>query len=239
MFNKVKKYASDALDTKSKSLLRKFVRLYAYPIFLFNGVVLFYLDEKRSAILDIIRKVKKEKTTVLADNEAYQLYMLVNSTQKVKGDIAEVGAYQGGSSKIICEAKKKKNFYIFDTFEGLPSPSKNDDGFAEGQYRCSMEEVKEYLKGYKNVRLYKGLFPKTAFVIMNKKFSFVHLDVDLYDSTLESLKFFYPRMSRGGIILSHDYINSVGVRKAFEEFFKDKPEPIVEMSGSQCMIVKL
>ena len=62
---------------------------------------------------------------------------------------------------------------------------------------------------------------------------------DTYESTRSCLEFFYPRMNRGGIILSHDYINAAGVRKAFDEFFSDKSEPIIEMSGTQCLIVKL
>src|SRR3989338_3744494 len=44
--------------------------------------------------------------------------------------------------------------------------------------------------------------------IKNKKFSLVHFDVDTYESTKNSIEFFYPRMTRGGVILSHDYINS-------------------------------
>ena len=75
---------------------------------------------------------------------------------------------------------------------------------------------------------------------MNKKFSFVHLDVDLYKSTLDCLKYFYPRVSRGGVIISHDYPNSDGVNKAFDEFFQDKPEIIIEpFATGQCLIVKV
>ena len=29
------------------------------------------------------------------------------------------------------------------------------------------------------------------------------------------------------------------VKKAFDEFFKDKTEPLLEMAGSQCLLVKL
>ena len=68
----------------------------------------------------------------------------------------------------------------------------------------------------------------------------LHLDVDIYDSTLNSLKFFYPRMSRGGCIISHDYPSSEGVKKAFDEFFEDKPEIIIEpFAINQCLIVKV
>jgi len=94
------------------------------------------------------------------------------------------------------------------------------------------------LEKYKNVHFYKGLFPATAGSVKDKKFSFINLDVDTYESTLNCLKFFYSRMNRCGVIISHDYISATGVRKAFDEFFKDKPEPIIELSGSQCLIVK-
>lgn len=102
----------------------------------------------------------------------------------------------------------------------------------------SLENVTSYLKEYNKVYIYKGLFPATSDPIKDKKFSFVHLDVDTYMSTSNCLKFFYPRMERGGIIISHDYINSEGVRNAFDEFFKDKMETVIELSGSQCLIAK-
>ncbi|MCP4540392.1 MAG: hypothetical protein GY832_24910 [Chloroflexi bacterium] len=60
-----------------------------------------------------------------------------------------------------------------------------------------------------------GLFPKTGAFVSEKEFSFVYLDVDVYQSTKESLEFFYPRMTKGGIILSHDY-QYPGVRQAFK-----------------------
>jgi hypothetical protein len=65
------------------------------------------------------------------------------------------------------------------------------------------------------------------------------LDVDTYKSTLSCLEFFYPRTSTGGIILSHDYLNAVGVTKAFQEFFEERREPIISLTGKQCLIMKL
>jgi O-methyltransferase len=79
----------------------------------------------------------------------------------------------------------------------------------------------------------------TARPVEYKHFFFVHLDVGTYSSTLSCLEFFYQRMSRGGIVISHDYVTAKGVRKAFDEFFCDKPEPILEITGSQCLFMKL
>lgn len=219
---------------------------YAYAILNKNTqVVIFYNvynDPGRIKILNLIKKIKKQNEILLSDNEAYQIFMLVKKTEKIIGDIAEVGVYRGGSAKIICEAKKNKFLHLFDTFEGLPELSEKDDvsQVHEGEYSASFKEVKDFLKEYSNVRFYKGLFPSTIITksVENKKFSFVHLDVDIYESTINCLKFFYPRMNRSGVIVSHDYISAAGVTRAFDEFFKDKPEVIIELSCSQCLVVK-
>ena len=42
------------------------------------------------------------------------------------------------------------------------------------------------------------------------------------ESTIEALKFFYPRMSPGGLILCHDYLSAAGVHAAYAEFLPAK-----------------
>ncbi len=199
-----------------------------------KGLVVIYNSD--SKIINLINKVKNEVEFLMKLNEAYFLYNLVKATNKVKGDIAEIGCYEGGSSKIICEARDEtKKVYLFDTFAGLPETDRLG-GFKKGICKAEYKKVKEYLKSYKDVYIYKGVFPETAKPIKNKSFSFIHLDVDTYKSTLKSLEFFYPRMNKNGIILTHDYIK-LGVKKAFQEFFKNKKEVLIE-SYSQCLIVK-
>lgn len=206
-----------------------------------KGVIIYFQDPERSEIIDLVRRIKNETEMLLEDNEAYQIFMLARNTEKIKGDIAEVGVYKGGSAKLISEAKGNRTLHLFDTFEGLPDLTNidNPNQFHKGNYSARFEETKKYLKEYPNIYFYKGFFPSSAGPIKNKRFSFVHLDVDLHESTLNSLKFFYNRVNKGGIIISHNYIDTPGVRKAFDDFFKDKPEPIIEMPGSQCLIVKL
>jgi hypothetical protein len=46
-------------------------------------------------------------------------------------------------------------------------------------------------------------------------------------------------MSPGGIILCHDLTSADGFDCAFEAFFAGKPEPVIELSGYQCMMVEL
>lgn len=210
-----------------------------------NGFISFYDDPVSNQGLDLIRQVKKEVPMYLSHQEALFIYTTVIKTEKITGEVAEVGVYKGGSAKLICEVTKKP-VHLFDTFEGMPELSEydNPEQFQKGVLVASLESVKNSLKNYSNISFYKGFFPDTAGPIKNKMFSFVHLDVDIYKSTLDCLEFFYPRMSRGGAIISHDYGAAVGVTKAFDEFFKDKPEIILAPFGNgrgsgQCLVVKV
>jgi hypothetical protein len=152
--------------------------------------------------------------------------------------MAEVGVYRAASSKIIREADLVKTFHLFDTFRGLPRPRNEDGAFCEGQYQSSLEDVQQYLSLYKNLHFYKGFFPDTADPVKDRSFSFVHLDVDLYESTLSALEFFWPRMVDGGAILSHDYSTAKGVKMAFDEFFSGKNVAVIALAHSQCLVVR-
>lgn len=197
---------------------------------------------KGSQIVDLIKSIKNEVDLAFYPYEAYIVYSVAKSQSRLEGDMAEVGVYQGGSAKIICEAKEKNRLHLFDTFSGLPPVSDKDTHFGTKFWKdnefnnTSEEKVKKYLSKYENVLLYKGKFPETSEPIRESRFSFVHLDVDLYQSTRDCLEFFYPRLVKGGIILTHDY-HSNGVQTAFKEYFQNKKIPIIELTGSQCMIV--
>ena len=206
----------------------------------YNGAIVTYQDPKRSKIFRLILKIGKENTFLMGYNEAYQLYMCTERTNKLGGNIAEVGTYMGASAKLICKIKGERPLFIFDTFEGMPDPTDDDTRhLKKGDFKSSYEFVKNYLSEFSNVEVIKGYFPDSAGPIEGKLFSFVNLDVDLYDSTKKSLEFFYPKMVKGGIILSHDYSTLEGVKLAFDEFLVDKPEILIEMSGSQCLLMKL
>ncbi|NQT47154.1 MAG: class I SAM-dependent methyltransferase [Candidatus Omnitrophica bacterium] len=196
-----------------------------------------YYQDK--AMISMIRGLMKEEGDLFfKPSEVFMIYSLALSRGNIEGDYAEVGVYRGASAKIICEAKDDKHLYLFDTFEGLPQTKKTDNRFSRVTLRANYEYVIQRLSVYKNVHIYKGIFPKTADPIKDKKFAFVHLDVDLYQSSLDCLDFFYKRTQRGGIILSHDYAKAEGVKRAFDEFFTDKSEDIIRLPMTQCMVIK-
>ena len=198
----------------------------------------FYKDKET---VDLIKEIKKEVDFSFYPYEAFMIHSIVKTQVSFEGDMAEVGVYQGGSAKLICEAKKEKTLYLFDTFTGLPKLSDDDTHFGkkhwyENQFsNTSVDSIKKLLDGYENVQIIKGEFPESGKEITDKKFCFVHLDVDLYKSTIDSLRFFFPKMILGGIILMHDY-HSDGIQKAFREFRNENDIQVIELTGSQAII---
>jgi O-methyltransferase len=182
-------------------------------------------------------------SVLMTIREMMNLHNLVQKVKHLDGEMAEVGVYQGGSATLISRVKGDKPLHLFDTFEGLPEPDKKlDDKMVKGDMsNTSLEKVKKNLESFVNVFFYKGFFPATAGPIGNKKFCFVNNDTDIYDSSKAFLEFFYTRVVKGGIILTHDYSDTrtPGVKKAFDEFFADKPEFINEIWETQAYVVKL
>jgi O-methyltransferase len=205
-----------------------------------HGMVLAqYATPERRERLQHMLKLKRDRRLMQNPAEACQLICTLQATRHIDGDIAEVGTALGGSARLIAEYAGGRKIHLFDTFDGLPTPGVNDCGFVEGAYKSSVEDVQRYLKGFQ-VQCYKGMFPESATALRTDlRFSFVHLDVDLYQSTLDSLSFFYQRLNPGGVLISHDYVTALGVNKAFAEFFRDKPERPIELIGYQVMVVKL
>ena len=203
-----------------------------------------YRVPTRVGTIRAVRQLKRRLDMGLTPLEAMQLISLVRATAKLGGCMAEVGVYRGGTARLIREADISRSLHLFDTFEGLPELSATDTPIRSGRFhqgRCSypLENVRKHFGDCESVHFHKGLFPATGEAVKEEVFSFVHSDVDLYSSTWGVLEFFHPRMLRGGIIVSHDFTTARGVREAIEEFFKDLPEPVMELAGDQAMVVKL
>jgi len=147
----------------------------------------------------------------------------------VNGEVAELGVFQGEFARHINKQFPDRKLYLFDTFEGFSKDDIRKD-FEKGSTEKILEEeynfsgtneeyVLERMEYPENCIIKKGYFPKTA-EGLEEKFSFVSLDADLYNPMFEGLKYFYPRLEKGGYIFVHDFYHEdfIGTRKAVMEY---------------------
>lgn len=203
----------------------EFGRLYLYD----DEFISYYMRFDRSNFHSLDRK--------------YALDQLMNLVSDVEGDTVECGAYQGASSSIMCRKilGTLKKHHIFDSFEGLSVPHPEDGLYwKKGDLVSSEDAIRKNLREFDFIVYHKGWIPEKFHQVNGKRFSFVHIDVDLYKPTLDSLEFFYEKVNPGGIILCDDYgFNSCpGAKQAFDSFFCDKPEKLICLPTGQCFVMR-
>jgi O-methyltransferase len=156
------------------------------------------------------------------------------------GAVAEVGVYRGEFARYINAAFPERRLYLFDTFAGFDSGQVGRDnakgliGQSDNFSETSVERVLSRLPHRENAIVRKGLFPATAHSLTDETFCFVSLDCDLYEPTLDGLRFFYPRLCSGGYIFVHDYNNDLyrGVQQAVKEYSSEHQMAFVPLPDS-------
>ena len=180
----------------------------------------------------------------------YLLYLQVRYVSKsgIAGDLAEVGVYRGTTARLLHSLAPDRTLYLFDTFSGFDQRELDAEKWETGlDYSSdhfadtSLERVREFVGTDHRVVFLAGRFPETTQdVPADAVFSLVHFDADLHEPASAFCRFFYERMSPGGVMIFHDYNGGfAGVKKAVDEFFAGKPEVPVQVpdkSGSAIVI---
>jgi O-methyltransferase len=101
-------------------------------------------------------------------------------------------------------------------------------------------EATRRLSDCQQVQFYAGWIPERFPDVMFERFALVHIDVDLYQPTLDSLQFFYPRLNTGGVLICDDYgsLRCPGATQACEEFLVGKPEQMIMLPAGGGFILK-
>jgi len=142
--------------------------------------------------------------------------------------VVEVGVYKGGSIEYYAPHTRRK-IYGFDTFQGLPPADDRYDTHKEGDFSdTDFLVVKESLSRFHNVDLWPGIFPHThedegGDLFFPERVAVAHIDVDLYNSTIESLRALHPRLLVGGYFVIDDYaaVSCPGAALAVHEFLSE------------------
>ncbi len=174
----------------------------------------------------------------------------------INGEIVECGTWKGGMIAGIAEVLgPDRNYFLFDSYEGLPDATEKDGKSAfdyqqntnsPGYYNnCTASQQSAIdamkLSGAKNVKITKGWFNET---LPKQKFengiAILRMDADWYDSTMDILTNFFPQMNKGGVIIIDDYYHWEGCTRAVHDYLSRHQctETITSTSFGVCFIVK-
>ena len=230
-----------ALDDLKFNLLRRLGAL-IYPRYRFKWSQMDWLEDRE--FNDYLAKFGEE--TGLNAERRWMIRELMRLTEAVPGDTAECGVFEGAGSYLICEMNAAcRRFarwhHAFDSFEGISQPSSSDGSYwHKGDLARGEDLVQRNLSGFAALTLYKGWIPERFAEVADCRFAFVHIDVDLYQPTLDSFRFFYERMSEGGILLCDDYgfATCPGATRGVEAILSDTPECMIALPAGGGFLIK-
>ncbi len=131
------------------------------------------------------------------------LELLCRRLESVPGAAAELGVYRGYFARCINTLLPDRRLYLFDSFAGF-LPGDAAPPFQAAHEAISLEAVLAIQPHPERVVLKPGFFPESI-GDTEDRFCLVSLDVDFEETTLEGLRWFWPRLNSGGYLLLHDW----------------------------------
>jgi len=168
-------------------------------------------------------------------------YELFKLSMDKPGSIIECGVFKGISLVRFATFRnllnnKSKKIVGFDIFGKFPETKFSQDQKLRkkfikdaGSNGISKKQLLEILRRKKinsKIELIKGNVIKTIPIYVKKnprlKISFLNLDTDIYEPAVTILKYLYPKIVKGGILVLDDYGVFPGETKAVDEYFEGK-----------------
>lgn len=169
-------------------------------------------------------QVEKDELGVLL----HELEKVIDSN--IQGDIVEFGCYVGTTSlfiqRLLLAKKSTKKFYVYDSFDGLPEKTKEDESplgvdFKRGELRSTKAD---FIHNFRKANLPLPIIKKAWFNEVEdhevpNNICFAFLDGDYYKSIRSSLRLVRGKMTPGSVLVIDDYDNPAlpGAKKAFED----------------------
>lgn len=182
-----------------------------------------------------------------SQDRKWTLREYVKLSNALPGELAECGCYTGTSAFFIAQASSHGKLYLFDSFQGLSDPDANDESttadarpWSAGDLKASEAALRHNLARYDSIEVLPGWIPQRFEEVADCRFRLVHVDVDLYQPTRDSLEFFYPRLVKGGFIVMDDYgfKNCPGATRAADELASAQGIGILLLTTGQGVITK-
>jgi hypothetical protein len=239
-----------------KKLLKKYLRKL--------NIDIVRLDKAQHTQINFPADIDEETREIIIKVQNYtmtsveRLIALINATRyisrnQIEGDFVECGVWRGGSMMAVAyslekSGERERDLYLFDTFEGMSTPtnqdvthsnidaltlleeSSKDDSKSIWCY-SSLDEVKTNIESTEynpqKIHLIKGKVEETIPHCIPEKIALLRLDTDWYESTRHELQHLFPRLVSGGVLIIDDYGHWKGCQKATDEYIEKNNIPIL------------
>ena len=187
----------------------------------------------------------------------YELWRLAGQAAKLSGDLLEVGVWRGGTGALLAARVAQrtgayngngfgaKRVFLADTFSGVVKAGANDAYYRGGEHADTSPKIVQRLLEeleIDNAELLCGVFPdETGERIRTRRFSLVHIDVDVYQSARDTVEWVWPSLAVGGVVVYDDYgfYGCEGVTRLVHEEYERSDRLVMHNLNGHAVVTKL
>lgn len=194
---------------------------------------------------------KMKDHTLVDQYRCYELWSLAGQTAKLsEGSILEVGVWRGGTGALIAKSAQlngvREKIYLCDTFTGVVKTGGQDSAYSDGEHSDATREGVEQLFreefNLNNFEILERIFPEdTGERVKELKFRLCHIDVDVYQSSKDTVDWIWDRLVPNGIIVFDDYgyVRTDGITRHVNELWQDKDKYVFYNLNGHAIVMKL
>ena len=192
----------------------------------------------------LVRQLLQDHPVAIAATSPSKAYHVLMELRRVlaagvPGHVVELGCYQGETTTLMRRlldawGEGHREIHVYDSWEGLPAPAAQDTpvpgvlGFPRGGLASprSVFEARFAQEQLPLPHVHSGWFANIPDAEYPAPVAFAFFDGDLYPSIIDSFAKVYPKLSPGARVVIDDYNwdRLPGVKRACEDFLRDKPE---------------
>jgi O-methyltransferase len=168
----------------------------------------------------------------------------------LRGDLVECGVNTGILSLAACEYidfnSLDKQFYLFDTFRGIPEeqmlPAERAVRLAQNQsyYEECYELAKQNFAPFPRAVLVRGTVPQTLSTVPIEEVCYLHLDMNIAYPEIAAIEHFWPKLVTGAPVVLDDYgfAGHRDQKHAMDRFAEARGLRIATLPTGQGLLIK-
>jgi len=213
-----------------------------------TGSILSFMDE--DLFIDSYRRMRVASREVNDPGLHFRVHQILWATHncfKLDGDFVECGTGRGMMMSAALHSLENwnaanKNLYLCDTFEPFgidPETGRNDKRFGvRDTYAKSLSDVEANFSEWKRINFVVGFVPDSLQSVVVEKVAFLHIDLNNAAAEAGALRYFWPKVVQGGIIVLDDYAQVLSQNHAMNVLAAELGFSILTTGTGQGIIVK-
>jgi O-methyltransferase len=167
------------------------------------------------------------------------------------GDFVECGTNTGIMSMAVCHYIDfnllDKDFYLFDTYCGIPREQMSDtekqlgrEALSNTAYVDCYEETKRSFVPYPRVHLVKGTVPEILTTVDIDRLCYLSIDMNIVFPEIAALNYFWDRLSAGAPVILDDYGKAkfIEQKRAMDELSARFGVKVLNLPTGQGLLLK-